>query len=214
MEAATRVNYAQNVNSIHALEGLCSLAAAGASSVKGGNYQIFEQFLERSGASVHLNTTTTALEYDRDTALWHVSTKEQSPVPHAYRAVVLAAPYHQTSIKVSPPDVVEVPPPQLYVRLHVTLLTTPSPTPSPARFHTNDSRVPTYIMTSHNGARQDSSAEPDFVALAFHGQLKNMNREKGLFHGDHSEGYVVEYSSVRRLAQRCSARWDQSYARR
>lgn len=199
VEAATRVNYAQNVDSIHALEGLCSLAAMGASSVKGGNYQIFEQFLKRSGASVHLNTTVTALDYDRDTALWHVSTQEQSPVPHAYRAVVLAAPYHQASIKISP--VAEVPPPQPYVRLHVTLLTTPSKTPNPARFRMNDSRVPTYVMTSHNGVRQGSSTEPDFVALAFHGQLKNMNREEGLFQGDHSEEYVMKIFSLRTLSE-------------
>ncbi len=39
------------------LEGACSLAASGASSVKGGNFQIFENFIARSGANVHLNTT-------------------------------------------------------------------------------------------------------------------------------------------------------------
>lgn len=47
----------QNVDEIHMLEGACSLAATGASSVKGGNFQIFENFLGRSDAKVHLNTT-------------------------------------------------------------------------------------------------------------------------------------------------------------
>lgn len=57
VEGATRVNYGQDVDQIHALEGLCSLATTGASSVKGGNYQLFEQFVKRSNATLHLNTT-------------------------------------------------------------------------------------------------------------------------------------------------------------
>ena len=46
----------QNVVDIHALEGAASMAASGASGTKGGNFQIFEQFLTHSGAKVHLNT--------------------------------------------------------------------------------------------------------------------------------------------------------------
>lgn len=57
VEGATRVNYGQDVDKIHALEGMCSLAATGATSVKGGNYQLFEEFVKRSNATVHLNTT-------------------------------------------------------------------------------------------------------------------------------------------------------------
>ncbi len=45
------------MDKIHALEGLCSLAASGASSVKGGNFRIFEHFIAESKASVFLNTT-------------------------------------------------------------------------------------------------------------------------------------------------------------
>lgn len=198
VEAATRVNYAQNVDSIHALEGLCSLAATGASSVKGGNFQIFEQFLERSGASVHLNTTVISLAYHADTALWRVSTLGLAPVPHAYRAVVLAAPLHQAAIYISPPGFADVPPPQPYVRLHVTLLTTPSSSPNPARFNANDSRVPTYIMTSYNGVRQHVSPDPDFVAMAFHGQLKNADGE--LYQGVYGEEHIVKIFSRQRLA--------------
>ena len=79
IEAATRVNYGQvcfalltlltpkknanhreclqNVDEIHAVEGQVSLAADNAVGVKGGNFQIFQNFLARSGAKVHLNTT-------------------------------------------------------------------------------------------------------------------------------------------------------------
>lgn len=56
VEAATRVNYGQDVDTIHALEGACSMAADNASGVSGGNFLLFEQFLKRSGANVFLKT--------------------------------------------------------------------------------------------------------------------------------------------------------------
>ena len=74
VEAATRVNYGQvrtltcphnhrtptaiqDVTELHALEGAASMATGGATGIQGGNIQLFEHFLKRSGASVHLNTT-------------------------------------------------------------------------------------------------------------------------------------------------------------
>lgn len=46
----------QDIDSIHALETAASMAASGAASVKGGNWQIFDKFVEVSGANVFLNT--------------------------------------------------------------------------------------------------------------------------------------------------------------
>ena len=75
LEAASRVNYAQvslnfiddgplytkscpkNSDRLHGLLGLVSMAADGAHSVKGGNFQVFENFLRKSGAEINLNTT-------------------------------------------------------------------------------------------------------------------------------------------------------------
>lgn len=74
IEGATRVNYAQvsdclfskvpslnysatqSIDSIHGLEATCSLAANGGSTIIGGNWQIFEQFVNRSGAQRFLKT--------------------------------------------------------------------------------------------------------------------------------------------------------------
>jgi len=56
IQAATRVNYGQNTDKIHAVGGAASMAASGAVGIAGGNYQMFEQFLNRSGANVYLNT--------------------------------------------------------------------------------------------------------------------------------------------------------------
>lgn len=69
VEAATRVNYAQNVDAIHAIEGLCSMAATGAAGVQGGNFQLFENFLEASGAKVMLNTNVSRSQLRPKSAL-------------------------------------------------------------------------------------------------------------------------------------------------
>ena len=61
----------QDVDKIHALEGMVSLAASGAASVKGGNWQIFENFVAQSGARVFLNTTVSA-PHDRTSPAAHV----------------------------------------------------------------------------------------------------------------------------------------------
>lgn len=42
------------MDQIHALGAAVSLSAAGASSIKGGNYQIFKNMLVNSDAKVHL----------------------------------------------------------------------------------------------------------------------------------------------------------------
>lgn len=57
--AATRVNYAQDVDAIHALEAAVSLAATGATAIEGGNWRVFDQFVKRSGAKLYLNDKVT-----------------------------------------------------------------------------------------------------------------------------------------------------------
>lgn len=50
IEAATLVNYGQEIYSIHGVGGSVSLAASGATGVVGGNYQIFESMIGHSEA--------------------------------------------------------------------------------------------------------------------------------------------------------------------
>ena len=64
IQAATRVNYAQNLGLIHGLETIVCLATDGAMAVKGGNWQIFDRMIDRAAAFVRLNTTVTSLERD------------------------------------------------------------------------------------------------------------------------------------------------------
>lgn len=74
IESVTRVNYgqvclftllhspsltrrSQDADAIHALEGLVSMATSGAAAVVGGNFQIFQKFIDYSNATLHLDTT-------------------------------------------------------------------------------------------------------------------------------------------------------------
>lgn len=95
VDGATRVNYGQNVDSIHALEGVVSLAGAGGASVRNGNRQIFEAFARRSGAKIRLNTEVVRVKKTLDVeggggVLYEVETKDGGV--ESYDAVIIAAP--------------------------------------------------------------------------------------------------------------------------
>lgn len=47
----------QNIDEIHGLGGTVSMATSGAVSVEGGNFKIFENFVNKSGAKLYLNST-------------------------------------------------------------------------------------------------------------------------------------------------------------
>ncbi|TCD60722.1 hypothetical protein EIP91_009628 [Steccherinum ochraceum] len=174
VEAATRVNYGQDVDKIHTIEGLVSMAASGASSVAGGNLQIFEKFVEHSKATVHLNTTVTAIERDT-TNHWLLRTS--SGDSRQYRAVILAAPFHSTSISL-PPTLASSIPEQPYVKLHVTLLATTSSTSNSARFGLQaKDKVPRTVLTTAEGIRQGKKA-PEFNSMTFHGKIGRKDGEE------------------------------------
>ncbi|KAI6136960.1 Prenylcysteine lyase-domain-containing protein [Pisolithus sp. B1] len=170
VEAATRVNYGQDVDKIHALEGACSLAATGASAVRDGNFLIFENFLNRSGANVYLNTEVRDILRVPASSRWIIHTTSGSRI---YNAIILAAPFHQTNITV-PSDLSELIPPQPYVRLHVTLLTTKSESTNPAYFGLSpDEKIPKVILTTHEGVR-NGGVEPEFNSISVHGQIQKV----------------------------------------
>ncbi|RDB28429.1 Farnesylcysteine lyase [Hypsizygus marmoreus] len=169
IEAATRVNYGQNVDAIQALEGACSLATTGARGIEGGNYQLFERFLNHSGANVHLNTKVVSVtEASSSSHHWAVKTSAGTV---EYKAVILAAPFHSTGIEISPSLAAQIPK-QQYVHLHVTLLATTSPTPDPAYFGLPaGAKLPNMMLTTYEGARAGGK-EPEFNSLSYHGQVR------------------------------------------
>ncbi|TFL03633.1 Prenylcysteine lyase-domain-containing protein [Pterulicium gracile] len=133
VEVAVRVNYGQDVEHIHALEGLVSLAANNVVSIKGGNFQVFENFLQRSGANVRLNTNVLSISANPSLPnYWDVrhQTNGGRTEVGTYKGVIVAFPMPR-----GPGDFIH-PPPELhfpqrdYVKLHVTLLATTCVSPN------------------------------------------------------------------------------------
>lgn len=189
LEALTRANYGQDMDKIHALEGLASLAAGGAVTAVGGNFQIFAAFLDRSNATVHLNTTVTRLQKDRNG--WKLDVEDtQAPgnfrTTKSFDAVIVAAPHNSTNISFpsSSAEVCPVP----YVHLHVTLFATTSPSPSPAYFNVTDgSSISRSIFTSAEG-RRHGGPDPDFNSM---GYLQQVSPDR--------EEWVVKIFSKKRI---------------
>jgi len=189
VEASTRVNYGQDIDKIHALEGLVSMATDGAVTTVGGNFQIFAGFLDRSNAKVHLKTTVTAIQ--KDECGWRLDV-EDTQVPgnfgttKPFDAVIVAAPHKSTNISF-PSSSAKVPPVP-YVHLHVTLFATTSPSPNPAYFKLpEESAVPSMILTSAEGARQ-GGPEPDFNSMNY---LQRVSPDR--------EEWVVKIFSKKRI---------------
>ena len=66
IQASTRVNYAQNLDTIHGLETMVCMATDGAMSVQGGNWRIFANMVVASNAEVKLDTSVRSLALGKD----------------------------------------------------------------------------------------------------------------------------------------------------
>lgn len=108
---------------------------------------------------------------------WYVEFVGDTRSSKEYDDVIIAAPFHQTGIKVNPSGwsfsktTLEPIPPQPYVHLHVTLLATTAEHPNPEYFGLKpDSNVPKMILTSNEGVRRGGKA-PEFNSLTYHGPV-------------------------------------------
>jgi len=95
IEVATRVNYGSNLNEIHALGALVSMAADDALQVQDGNFQIFEGMVARSQAEVRLNTKITrvkklAPEYEGAESRFEITTLNGQK--EVFDTIVIGAP--------------------------------------------------------------------------------------------------------------------------
>lgn len=155
IQASTRVNYAQNLGEIHGLEAMVCMATDGAMSVDGGNWQIFAKMVAYSGARKLLNTSVFEVLRQADGAFTIKSqTPSSRPASEAvdsqsedYDVVVIAAPLQFSDISINPvlphtPD--KIP----YVKLHVTLFTSPHKLAAKAFGLDPGSAVPDVILTT------------------------------------------------------------------
>ncbi|KAH6623349.1 Prenylcysteine lyase-domain-containing protein [Chaetomium tenue] len=158
IQASTRVNYASNLANLHGLTTMVSLAAEGAIAVQGGNWQIFHEMVQKSGAQVHLDTAVVGIDKTSGAssgpAKYTVQTTSGStpgnPTTHptTFDNIILANPYQFSGISVGD-GVLGAPIEQItYVQLHVTIFISPSPL-SPLFFDLPESeKVPGMVLTT------------------------------------------------------------------
>lgn len=165
IEAATRVNYGQNLEDIHALGALVCMAASDAKALQDGNYRAFEGFLSASKANVHLNSHVNSLKQASDKKWTLTASKNGETLSQTYDSVILAGPFHKLDIDL-PKSVASVAPVS-YVRLHVTLLTTTDTNPNPSYFGLPEgTKVPGLVLTTSGGHRS-GGPPPAFNSLSF-----------------------------------------------
>ena len=152
IQASTRVNYGQNLPLIHGLEAMVCMAAEGAVAIEGGNWRIFDGMLKSSGADVRLNNTVSSIKRNLNGTLTvksksTSSTSKQQENTHTFDEVVIAGPLQYSDISISPPldhTPDEIP----YVKLHVTLFSSPHRI-SPEFFGLSpNDRTPETILTT------------------------------------------------------------------
>jgi prenylcysteine oxidase/farnesylcysteine lyase len=198
--AATRVNYGQDPSSLHALEGLVSLATGGAASVAGGNRLIFENFAKRSGADVRLRSRVKLLaKLDEEGAGWLVQLEDGSR--ETFHSVVIAAPFHQSGIRLygnskngdDDDDIGKRVPEQRYVNLHVTLLVTNATAPRGEFFRgRKGSLAPrTVYSTFERADRQRGHHRPKLNSLNY---LRRAGDGKWVVKRESDSNYICPFS--------------------
>ncbi|KAK4051274.1 hypothetical protein OIO90_004755 [Microbotryomycetes sp. JL221] len=181
--AATAVNYAQSVHNIHAVGALVSMAANGASAVKGGNRRVFENFLSKSQAHVKLGETVksiTKLDAAQGKRPQFV-VKTSGNGGGTFDAVIFAAPFHQTGIELVgfKQSVQNRIPHQEYIQLHVTFVITNATTPLPEYFGLKQgTTVPKTIFTTYDTQTSRQQNKPEFNSLNYLQTLSDQTKEK------------------------------------
>ena len=174
VQSSTRVNYGQNLGTIHGLETMVCMATDDAMSIRGGNWRIFDSMVKASRANVVLDTAVTSIETTgrKTYAISTTSTSTSSSLDTStsdteHDIVVLAAPAQFSNISL--PSILEYTPDKIpYVKLHVTLLATPhllSPTffnidNSTTVTHQNThSSIPSMILTTLPSSEEKSPSD-------------------------------------------------------
>ncbi|WWC85730.1 uncharacterized protein L201_000596 [Kwoniella dendrophila CBS 6074] len=178
-EGATRTNYASDMEHIHGLGAVVSLATTGASQVEGGNRQIFEGMLAESKAIVHLGTEVSEIIplRSKDSLQYIIkSNKTELNDGNPFDAVFFAAPWHSSPIHNKNElenQFLKPIPPTPYIRLQVTLFSTIKSRPEPSFFGLPEgSEVPSVIMTTGITSREKKGIPPPrFQSISWHNPI-------------------------------------------
>ena len=183
IQASTRVNYAQNLNQIHGLEAMVCMAAEGAMSVRGGNWQIFDRMLKSNNNNILLNTNVNHISLAEDEESYAVESfsVSESVVGSStaiktatFDTVVIASPLQFSNITINPTPSIYLPSPIPYVKLHVTLFTSPQFF-EPESFNLPPgSMLPTVVLTT---LPNDTSDPPPFFSISTLRKVTNPNTD-------------------------------------
>ncbi|CAG8547559.1 4454_t:CDS:2 [Diversispora eburnea] len=158
VEPMTRVNYAQNLGEIHAMGTFISLAPQVNKivCVRGGNHQIFENFIKDSEADLKLNTKVskvTKIINDEGNIKYEIMTEDGSV--NTFDAQFTEIQFINVNVQMK-----EVP----YIKLYVSLV---AGRLNPKYFGRNSpDEVPQAILTTNSG-------KTDFLSLAARTKLEN-----------------------------------------
>ncbi|KAK4519197.1 uncharacterized protein ATC70_009429 [Mucor velutinosus] len=149
LQTATRGNYCQDLNTLHALAVMVSMEAGhGTWAVESGNYNIFEEFARRSQAAIQLQTKViavnniTEVDTDGNTAQRYV-VETLDGTSQVFDEVVLAAPIKFSGIHQFPfPTKQEERP---YHPVYVTLI---AGHPDPCYFGKTMENMPTFVVST------------------------------------------------------------------
>ncbi|RPA99139.1 Prenylcysteine oxidase [Choiromyces venosus 120613-1] len=211
MQASTRVNYGQNLGLIHGLETMVCMAAEGAVSVEGGNWQIFEGMVKSSGASVHLNTSVTGITEKKtaaegDKKVWTITSQkhgDQSVVEKDFDTVIIASPYQYLDLTHPPTTLQKAPDKIPYVALHVTLFTSRRPL-DPAYFNLDPaSTVPEAVLTTLNVTEQSSETFTRGEGASAVGKVGffSISTLRQIYTEEHGEEFVYKVFSSEAFGQ-------------
>ncbi|KAG8960131.1 hypothetical protein FRC03_007029 [Tulasnella sp. 419] len=187
IEGVTRVNYGQNIDQIHGIGAATSLAGTSALySVTGGNRKIFQEYVARSGAKVHLDTSVVALVKTKinGKTKWRLTTKSNGSPKDIdcglYDYVILAAPKGLSGIQFINSNANF--PPVHYVKIHVTFVSTTSPFPKRSFFKQGSSGDIGFgtVLTTTDGFRKGGSL-PDFNSIGQYGTVQRNGRTEYIY---------------------------------
>lgn len=158
ISAATRANYAQSVEQIHAFSGLVAMKADNAFSIRGGNEQLFQRLLNDSGALLRLNTQgdvtgimrMNSAEQERSPEWWVATRDGHGGV---FDVVILAAPWDQSSMALLNTE--KRIPHMHFKTVHVTLVATDASHVDPNYFGykgSNRNLPQVIVTTNHHGS--------------------------------------------------------------
>lgn len=172
IQASTRVNYAQNLGQIHGLEAMVCMAAEGGMSVHGGNWQIFDRMLKSAHNDVRLSTNVTDISRNEDGETYTIQSSTQGNSKDdkinlisidTFDTVVIATPLQFSKFTIKN-LANELPSPIPYVKLYVSLFTSPAFLFDFERLGLPaGSLVPTTLLTT---LPSDGSEPPKFFSIS------------------------------------------------